>query len=47
VLAIGAVEILRASGFRATRMEDGVVDWRARGLPIAISTAHLNPEGSP
>lgn len=35
VLAIQAVAILRSKGFRAFRMEDGVQDWRARGLPVA------------
>jgi rhodanese-related sulfurtransferase len=34
VLAVQAVEILRAKGFRAFRMEDGVQDWRAHGLPV-------------
>lgn len=36
VLAIKAVEMLRRKGFRAIRLEDGVPDWRARGLPIAV-----------
>jgi rhodanese-related sulfurtransferase len=31
VMAIEAVELLRKSGFKAQRMEQGVVDWRARG----------------
>ena len=35
VLAVQAVEILRAQGFHAVRLEDGVPDWRARGLPVA------------
>jgi rhodanese-related sulfurtransferase len=34
VLAAQAVELLREHGFRAVRLEDGVVDWRARGLPV-------------
>jgi rhodanese-related sulfurtransferase len=34
VFAIEAVKVLRARGFTATRIEDGVPDWRARGLPI-------------
>ena len=34
VFAVEAVKLLRARGFKATRMEDGVPDWRARGLPI-------------
>jgi len=36
VLAIKAVEMLRKKGFRAIRLEDGVADWRARGLPVAV-----------
>ena len=36
VLAIRAVEVLRSRGFRAVRLEDGVPDWRARGLPVAL-----------
>lgn len=38
VLAVQAVELLRARGFRAIRMEEGVPDWRARGLPVEMST---------
>ena len=34
VMALDAVEVLRAQGFQAVRLEDGVPDWRARGLPI-------------
>jgi rhodanese-related sulfurtransferase len=30
VMAVEAVELLRRKGFRASRMEQGVVDWRAR-----------------
>jgi rhodanese-related sulfurtransferase/DNA-binding MarR family transcriptional regulator len=35
VLAKEAVELLRARGLRARRLEDSVQDWHARGLPIA------------
>jgi rhodanese-related sulfurtransferase len=35
VMAIEAVALLRKKGFRAQRMEQGVVDWRARGWKIA------------
>jgi len=34
VMAIEAVLVLRKKGFRAHRMEQGVVDWRARGWRI-------------
>jgi rhodanese-related sulfurtransferase/DNA-binding transcriptional ArsR family regulator len=36
VLAKEAVELLRANGFRASRLEDSVHDWHARGLPVAV-----------
>lgn len=39
VLAIEAVELLRDAGFSAYRMEDGVVEWRARGLDIETNAA--------
>lgn len=35
VLAVEAVKLLRAKGFRAVRMEQGVPEWRAVGLPVA------------
>jgi rhodanese-related sulfurtransferase len=34
VMAIEAVTLLREKGFMAHRMEQGVVDWRARGLHV-------------
>jgi rhodanese-related sulfurtransferase len=34
VMAIEAVEILRKKGFKAHRMEEGVIDWRARGWRV-------------
>ncbi|MGH9333030.1 MAG: rhodanese-like domain-containing protein, partial [Vicinamibacteria bacterium] len=34
LFAAEAVERLRAHGFQARRLEDGVFDWRARGFPI-------------
>ncbi|MHB1846614.1 MAG: ArsR/SmtB family transcription factor [Deltaproteobacteria bacterium] len=37
VMAIEAVELLRKKGFKAHRMEQGVVDWRARGWRVEIS----------
>lgn len=36
VLAVEAVEMLRARGFAAYRLEESVSDWRARGLPVAV-----------
>jgi len=37
VLAVEAVRLLRARGFRAVRLEDGVPDWRARGFDVAAA----------
>jgi len=34
VLAAQAVELLWEHGFRVARLEDGVADWRAHGLPV-------------
>lgn len=36
VLAVDATAILRAKGYRAVRMKDGIPDWRAHGLPVAV-----------
>jgi rhodanese-related sulfurtransferase len=36
VLSILAVELLRAKGFQAVRLEEGVQDLRAMGFPIAV-----------
>lgn len=37
VFAIEAVQVLRKSGFQAVRMDEGVPEWRARGLPVEVS----------
>lgn len=34
VMAVEAVELLRKKGFKAQRMEQGVVAWRARGWRV-------------
>jgi ArsR family transcriptional regulator len=36
VLSFEAVALLRRRGFKASRLEDGLPEWRAAGLPIAI-----------
>lgn len=38
VLAPQAVTLLRARGLRARRLEDGLPDWRAAGLPVAVGS---------
>ncbi len=35
VLSVQAVELLNEKGFHAVRLEEGVQDWRAMGLPVA------------
>ncbi len=37
VMAVEAVELLRKKGFKAHRMEQGVADFRARGLRVEAS----------
>jgi rhodanese-related sulfurtransferase/DNA-binding HxlR family transcriptional regulator len=34
LMAKEAAELLNKEGFRALRLEDGVAEWRARGLPV-------------
>ena len=36
VLAVEAVEKLRARGFQAVRLEDSIQDWRSRGFQVAV-----------
>ncbi|MEE8540287.1 MAG: metalloregulator ArsR/SmtB family transcription factor [Desulfobacterales bacterium] len=36
VLAVQAVEMLRAKGFPAIRLEEGIQDLRAMGFPVAV-----------
>jgi rhodanese-related sulfurtransferase/DNA-binding transcriptional ArsR family regulator len=39
VMALDAVDVLREKGFRAHRMEHGVVEWRAQGGRVDIGSA--------
>jgi rhodanese-related sulfurtransferase len=39
VMSIDAVRLLREEGFDAVRLEDGVPDWRARGLEVEAAGA--------
>jgi rhodanese-related sulfurtransferase len=41
VMAVDAVELLRKKGFKAHRMEQGVVDWRAQGWRVESGGAQL------
>jgi len=36
VLSVQAVELLNEKGFHAVRLEEGVQDWRAMGLPVTL-----------
>ena len=36
VLAVEAVELLRARGFEAVRLEDSIQDWKSRGFRISV-----------
>ncbi len=44
VFAASAVKLLRARGFKATRIEDGVAEWRAHGLPTEAHPASVRFE---
>jgi rhodanese-related sulfurtransferase len=39
VLSYEAVAALRARGFRARRLQDGLPEWRAAGLPVVVGAA--------
>lgn len=34
MMAKDAVSLLKRHGYRASRLEDGIAEWRARGLPV-------------
>jgi rhodanese-related sulfurtransferase len=38
VMALDATDTLRSNGFEATRFEEGIADWRARGLHVAVGS---------
>jgi rhodanese-related sulfurtransferase len=39
VLSYEAVAVLRARGFKARRLQDGLPEWRAAGLPVVTVAA--------
>jgi len=43
VMALEAVELLRKTGFEAHRMEEGVMEWRARGWPLESAEGRTQP----
>ena len=46
VLSFEAVAALRARGFRARRLEDGLPEWRAAGLPVVVGNTSPASESS-
>jgi hypothetical protein len=42
-MALEAVELLRKKGFRAERMEQGVLEWRARGWRVEVGGEEARP----
>jgi rhodanese-related sulfurtransferase len=45
VMAVEAVELLRKKGFKAQRMEQGLLEWRARGWRIETAAAESRKGG--
>ena len=45
VMAVEAVEVLRKKGFRARRLEQGVLEWRARGWRIETDAGESRKGG--
>jgi rhodanese-related sulfurtransferase len=43
VMAIEAVELLRKKGFKAQRLDEGVIEWRARGFRIETQAEEKRP----
>lgn len=42
VLSLEAVQLLNAKGYRATRLDDGFVEWATAGLPVERGPAARN-----
>ena len=43
VMATEAVELLRGKGYRATRIDLGVPEWRKMGFPIEVTSQEAQP----
>jgi len=39
VFALEAVKLLRARGFKAVRLDEGILEWKARGLRVEVGEA--------
>jgi rhodanese-related sulfurtransferase/DNA-binding transcriptional ArsR family regulator len=46
VFAVEAVELLRMNGFKAHRMQEGVLDWRSRGWRVDAENPGVRPRAS-
>jgi rhodanese-related sulfurtransferase/DNA-binding transcriptional ArsR family regulator len=44
VLSLEAVQLLTGKGFRASRLDDGVIEWAAAGLPVERGGPELRPD---
>lgn len=40
LMAVEAVALLNKKGFQAIRLEDGVAEWRAHGLPVEVMSTN-------
>jgi ArsR family transcriptional regulator len=47
VLSYEAVAVLRARGFKVRRLEDGLPEWRAAGLPLEVGASSANDPRPP
>jgi ArsR family transcriptional regulator len=45
VMAVEAVALLRSRGFKAERLEQGVLEWRARGWRIEAVATESRKDG--
>jgi rhodanese-related sulfurtransferase len=46
VFATEAVELLRKKGFKAHRMQEGMLDWRSRGWRVESENARVHPRAA-
>jgi rhodanese-related sulfurtransferase len=44
VLSLEAVQLLTSKGYRASRLDDGVVEWAAAGLPVERGGLDAQPD---
>jgi len=36
-MALDAADLLRSHGFKAVRLEEGLLDWKERGLEVEVA----------